>query len=1519
MKKRITALLLCLVMVFSLIPTTVWAASNSTVVLHPSVGSTVTGVKVKVGDKIDGHAITSISGYDITVDLGKYNVNNDTFRLPYAKDIWEGVDNNKVDYISWAGSGSNSRSEGGSALLANGKNTAYYYFKGAPVLLTFTLNYDANGGNGAPASQTYKATSQYEKSYTFTISSQTPTREGYNFLGWNTDKNAATASKQPGNTIVVNNNNNPTTLYAVWEEKAPVTPDDPKVGENFNFSKDIVKVICETTDTHNDSYGLKNGYYSVSDKKQLENGNWQCKITIDLDGYFALYNSEHTGHTRDMNHPKATSIMTIYPTWYASTRKWSSAESLIDAAEIYVKCEATQPEGPGENDTPNMAELLTVECVTADAKHTPKSAQYDIVDKGTLTQATDTTWTYTVTLNRTTYIDKFNGETKTAHTDKAPNDVITLTWNWENGKWTKGFDENPVIKCECKTEIEPPTDGPTDADVKAALGNLWVKCINGPKTGSNCTPCKWPAKLGYSGSDSLTKVSDTEYTVELGVDVFVNAYTKRAGEEHGLMSAKTLTWVLTFTEGKWVGAPKEADVDDVIQVAHRVPVHLVIYRNGDTSQAYADIALNSELPGTVIDLTKLKIGDYYQGNVEFYGWYDDGLWNIYKANVANDKAAPAGMKTATVNGWTNLKCMVYDLDKVVYFQSAEDLAAYQKDHSKNDGLLYTTTVRRGTTLPTADAPAATREGYTFQYWSREGQYQDVTGQTVSGWTNLYAAWTPNTDTPYKVEHYKQKLDGTYVKADTDELTGTTDTRATAVAKSYTGFTVDKTVEGTVESGIIAGNGSLVLKLYYTRNSYIISSDLRINGNTTVKETGKAYSWTHRYGGKFEETIDYTDMFAALKAKTLEVDAANEPYSVDIKLCFPGTQDPANATPYNETILTYGQTGGGWNPGVKNTAYIWGYATTSYQVIFKAEDGTEIETKIVEYGKTVASADPGDKYGYNFVGWVDQDGNAFTFDNDGNSVTEITRKTVLTAQWAKKVYTIGPDLRINGGEPVKAPGKNYSWSPRYSGEYQDVIDYDKVFEDLTAKVEEVDKDNEPSKIEIKLCFPGKTPANTDEGGLFNEVITYFGQEGASWNPGVKNTAYIWGYATTYYDVSFDSNGGTAVDTQENVQYGTTATKPENPTREGYRFLGWFTKDGEAFDFSTPITKSMTLTAKWEIVNINAYIIPITSDGTQLVGAGFDMALNTTTLSRVGLPGYEDEDAVRIHFATFASSAGLADAEDYFPGTDPLVVKAVADLKNGLERRFAAGVNEAKADGIMSKTDWTYLHVGELDDEEDTNFLSGNLVFYSARFVTEDSEHVTGMPNAEYTHNAVAVYDYYLDGETITIPDAVPERYGYDFLGWSVKAVPAENDKLLKAGDTVTVDGDVVFTAQWKLKEYTVSFDSKGGTKVDSQIVEHGSTATKPGNPHRNDYTFKGWYLDGKKFDFSTPITGDITLVARWATKTSGGSNGSSDTTTKDNGKTVQSGKTFDGGIALYVGLSVLSATGSALVITKKKRG
>ena len=180
--------------------------------------------------------------------------------------------------------------------------------------------------------------------------------------------------------------------------------------------------------------------------------------------------------------------------------------------------------------------------------------------------------------------------------------------------------------------------------------------------------------------------------------------------------------------------------EDVEETKDLCPVKLVIYRNGDTSNSYKTVDLGSQPKGTVIDLSTIDIGDYYTanytGNYDFYGWYNDGKWNTYTKNPANP---PAGLEEITVNGWTNLKCMVYDYEKVVYFNTAEDLKAYQ-NHDDAVSPLFSTIARKGSTLPTADAPTATREGYTFTFWSREGQTVDVTDQTVNGWTNLYANW-----------------------------------------------------------------------------------------------------------------------------------------------------------------------------------------------------------------------------------------------------------------------------------------------------------------------------------------------------------------------------------------------------------------------------------------------------------------------------------------------------------------------------------------------------------------------------------------------------------------------------------------------------------------------------------------------------------------------------------------------------------------------------------------------------------
>ena len=392
--KKSLAVMLALIMVLCMIPTTAFAASNSTVVLHPSVNNTVTGIKVKVGDKIDGHPITKINGYDITVDLGKYNVNNDSFRLPYAKDIWSGVDNNKVDYISWAGSGSNRRSEGASALLANGKNTAYYYFKGAPTYKTFTLNYDANGGTGAPATQTYTASSQYENSHTFTISSNTPTREGYEFKGWAERPNDTAATRQPGGSIVVTGT---TTLYAVWgnhEHKdengdgycdtdqecmhkkdqdgycivdgcthphegdgacCPKKPDnkpEPPKPENTPgipglTGDEAVEVHCTNDNANhadkNKSYGLMHGGYTVGKVQGDKENGYTCEITVEPDKYVAQYNSDiNVEHELDPE----SKIGKIELKWKPDdTGDNTGSWEVINGVPVVfnVKCENTQP------------------------------------------------------------------------------------------------------------------------------------------------------------------------------------------------------------------------------------------------------------------------------------------------------------------------------------------------------------------------------------------------------------------------------------------------------------------------------------------------------------------------------------------------------------------------------------------------------------------------------------------------------------------------------------------------------------------------------------------------------------------------------------------------------------------------------------------------------------------------------------------------------------------------------------------------------------------------------------------------------------------------------------------------------------------------------------------------------------------------------------------------------------------------------------------------------------------------
>ena len=522
-----------------------------------------------------------------------------------------------------------------SGTTACNKGTTIYLVAKNPnptTKYTYTLNYDANGGTGAPSADSWSTTDAAIRYHSFTVKNTIPTREGYVFKGWKAKDGSDTiytggtlcSVSQQGNDVVKNGNTWTRTPYAVWEEATPPTPD--------------------------------------------------------------------------------------------------------------------KPTAPGEGDLSGLIGQITVNCTNEAAAHELKTKGYALISGSYTTGEVDgdaeNGYTYTVTINSQKYVEQFDTDTGAAHDPKGVNATVTLKYT-DNG-WTVESGAPVVFDVACVTEIVPPTK-PGAEDLAKLEAPVEVACTTKPETHA-------AARFSLiEGTYDIGDVSGNEtdgYTCDIIItaDEYVTKYNTDFGK-HTLTGDNTKPLTLKYVEGRWV-------VNDPVTFAveceeELVPVHLVIYRNGDTSKAYKDVALESQPKGHVIDLSTIDIADYYTGNYEFYGWYDDGLFNIYKSDPANP---PAGLKEKTVNGWTNLKCMVYDKYQVVYFQSEEAWRDYQNDHSKTEGRLYSTTALFGSTLPTADAPTPTRTGYTFKFWSREGQNGDVTGQTVNGWTNLYAVWEKNTYT-----------------------------------------------------------------------------------------------------------------------------------------------------------------------------------------------------------------------------------------------------------------------------------------------------------------------------------------------------------------------------------------------------------------------------------------------------------------------------------------------------------------------------------------------------------------------------------------------------------------------------------------------------------------------------------------------------------------------------------------------------------------------------------------------------
>ena len=185
---------------------------------------------------------------------------------------------------------------------------------------------------------------------------------------------------------------------------------------------------------------------------------------------------------------------------------------------------------------------------------------------------------------------------------------------------------------------------------------------------------------------------------------------------------------------------------ETAQVPETYPVQVVVYQNGNTETPAVTKTIGSYEKGAPFNVDSLNISDYYNSDYGFEttGWFNDGKWNEYK-NGQN----PAPLQgEITINGWTNVICMVTDKYPVHVFAVTDGDKANKEE-------IYSGKALKGTDLIAfldQNVTVPEKEGYNVDKWYNWDWYGNKYAEDtkVNGWTNAYVTYTSN-DTDRTVE------------------------------------------------------------------------------------------------------------------------------------------------------------------------------------------------------------------------------------------------------------------------------------------------------------------------------------------------------------------------------------------------------------------------------------------------------------------------------------------------------------------------------------------------------------------------------------------------------------------------------------------------------------------------------------------------------------------------------------------------------------------------------------------------
>jgi len=367
------------------------------------------------------------------------------------------------------------------------------------------------------------------------------------------------------------------------------------------------------------------------------------------------------------------------------------------------------------------------------------------------------------------------------------------------------------------------------------------------------------------------------------------------------------------------------------------------------------------------------------------------------------------------------------------------------------------------------------------------------------------------------------------------------------------------------------------------------------------------------------------------------------------------------------------------------------------------------------------------------------------------------------------------------------------------------------------------------------------------------------------------------AYAYYStVTFNSFGGSSVESQT-VRSGNTIVCPDEPTKKGFRFLGWFTNytGGTEWDWDVPVNNDMTLYAQWvkkgnvtvtldsnnssgriwqsTVTEGSDYTIPevdISWDShlfaewnTEKDGTGTSYSTGDTMTADKDITLYAIWDYVyTISFDTHGGSP-VSDITGTY-GTGYVMPDAPVKDKSGF-----SGWNTA-ADGSGS----SYAPGTDLTMTEDITYHAIWIALYDVSYYAGEGIEVPG---------TITV----MNGMEITVTDLVPAAEGFVFSCWNTES--DGSGASYKAGDRITVTKDITLYAVWK-QLFTISFSANGGIgSMENVTVIEDDTFTVPASAYSMDgYGFGSWNTasdgSGKKYAAGESFTvkEDVTLHAIW---------------------------------------------------------